>query len=180
MSTLHICTSTLLPPQILVHGSKASEHLLHIGHLNTRGNKLCDYYLIVSRDLEGAIYTLQSAIKCHELYDCLCYHVFLHIIAMIIITSTQKSHLSINTANSQTMQFLLSAHCPSSDLKFINVISSSSQAAAQSALNIYYSFNITEGNRPSGNPIRSNSSGGKKKSCALSSLKHFSGQIMCI
>lgn len=63
-----------------------------------------------------------------------------------------------------------------SDLKFINVISSSSQAAAQSALNIYYSFNITR--YTSGNPIRSNSSG--EKSCALSSLKHFSGQIMCI
>lgn len=106
---------------------------------------------------------------------------FLHIIAVIIITTTQKSHLSINMVNSQTIQFLLSPHCPSADLKFINVISSSSQAAAQSALNIYYSFNITEGNRPSGNPIRSNSSGGKKKkSCALSSLKHFSGQIMCI
>ena len=84
------------------------------------------------------------------------------ITVIIIITTTQKSHLSINTVNSQTIQFLLSAHCPSSDLKFINVISSSSQAAAQSALNIYYSFNITEGNRPSGNPIRSNSSGGKK------------------
>jgi len=87
------------------------------------------------------------------------------------ITTVQKPGLSINTVNSQTTQFLLSAHCPRSDLKFINVISSWSQAAAQSALNIYYSFNITEGNRPSGNPIRSNSSRGKeekKKSCALS------------
>lgn len=98
---------------------------------------------------------------------------FLRIIAVIIITTTQKSHLSINMVNSQTIQFLLSPHCPSADLKFINVISSSSQAAAQSALNIYYSFNITEGNRPSGNPIRSNSSGGKKKKLCSLLLKTF-------
>lgn len=102
---------------------------------------------------------------------------FLHIIAMVIITTTQKSHLSVNKVNSQTIQFLLSAHCLSSDLKFINVISSSSQAAAQSALNIYYSFNITEGNRPSGNPIRSNSSGGKK--AVLSPPQNISQGKLC-
>ena len=46
------------------------------GHLNTEGNKLCDYYLIVSRDWGGVIYTLKSAVKCCELYDCLPQRVF--------------------------------------------------------------------------------------------------------
>lgn len=120
------------------------------------------------RQGRGANYTLKSAVKCRELYDCLPQRVFYILLQwLLLLTTTQKSPLSINTVNSQTIQFLLSAHCPSSDLKFINVISSSSQAAAQSALNIYYSFNITEGTRPSGNPIRSNSSGGKKKLCSL-------------
>lgn len=70
-------------------------------------------------------------------------------------------HLTVQTIH--TIQFQISAYCPIPDLKFINVISSSSQAAVQSALNIYYSFNITEGNLPSGNHIRSNSSRKKKK-----------------
>lgn len=105
------------------------------------------------------------------------------IIIIIIIIIIQESHLTARTF--YTIQFQLSAYCPIPDLKFINVISSSSQAAVQSALNIYYSFNITEGNLPSGNHIRSNSSRKEEKNlCPSPSAppppKHFSGQIMCI
>lgn len=89
-----------------------------------------------------------------------------YITATIIIIIIWELHLTVQTIH--TIQFQLSAYCPIPDLKFINVISSSSQAAVQSALNIYYSFNITEGNLPSGNHICSNSSRKKKKNVPLS------------
>lgn len=102
-----------------------------------------------------------SAIVYIPLPDTTVFITRIYITATVIIIIIWESHLTVQTVH--TIQFQLSAYCPIPDLKFINVISSSSQAAVQSALNIYYSFNITEGNLPSGNHIRSNSSRKKKK-----------------